>query len=470
MSTQVDADPGVIGDLLLREMETRNWSQRETAKACQLSNTTISKIVRGQSIPDPNTCFKLAQGLELPAPYVLRLAGHEIAQVRTTSPSLEALLHAQFDRLPERAIQEMLGAIRTIENAYTTPSSEDQRLAQQKLEDLELVRRWLDPIKRQALTVVQGGNFLFYQTADLDERGREISRSELLPIEEDASRLSTFPTLKFANSFCVQIYPLCEFDAHRCRSHPLHAVLFQPIYAGDRGTGVRVIYPDGRQVTVRDQVTQQIWQRVYADLTPGRGALSLIPSTQQKQQLARARERWQAGHPKELWVNPDARTYAALLASNKGDNTYHLVTGPLSEVNDKEWFAHSAERIELIDAALYGRFGTSIVHLQGFCLKLYPEVEHTTAARHIVPAHRVVSWEEDGYAHICVLQAYLETWLHLRVGTEEDGQVTVAVLEDTSPRADTGRRRLEDLERTLEEKGIQVNDSHSPTEADAYDV
>jgi transcriptional regulator with XRE-family HTH domain len=119
MSTQVDADPGVIGDLLLREMETRNWSQRETAKACQLSNTTISKIVRGQSIPDPNTCFKLAQGLELPAPYVLRLAGHEIAQVRTTSPSLEALLHAQFDRLPERAIQEMLGAIRTIENAYT---------------------------------------------------------------------------------------------------------------------------------------------------------------------------------------------------------------------------------------------------------------------------------------------------------------------------------------------------------------
>lgn len=469
MSTQVDADPGAIGDLLLREMETRNWSQREAAKACQLSNTTISKIVRGQSIPDPNTCFKLAQGLGLPAPYVLRLAGHEVAEVQTTSPSLEALLHAQFDRLPERAIQEMLGAIRAIENAYTTPSSEDQRLAQQKLEGLELVRRWLDPIKRQALTVVQGGNFLFYQTADLDERGREMNRSELLPIEEDVSRLSTFPTLKFANSFCVQLYPLCEFDAHRCRSHPLHAVLFQPIYAGDRGTGVRVIYPDGRQVSIRDQVTEQIWQRVYADLAPSRGTLSLIPSTQQKQQLARARERWQAGNPKELWVNPDARAYVALLASNEGDNTYHLLTGPLSEVNDEDWRAQSAERIELVDAALYGRFGTSIVHLQGFCLKLYPAVEHITATRHIVPAHRVLSWNEDATVHVCVLQAYLETWLHLRVGRDNDGRVTVDVLEDASPRADAGRRWLEERKRGLKEQGILFNDSHSPNTAELYD-
>ena len=76
-----------------------------------------------QSIPDPNTCFKLAQGLGLPAPYVLRLAGHEVAEVQTTSPSLEALLHAQFDRLPERAIQEMLGAIRAIENGTFSSQS-----------------------------------------------------------------------------------------------------------------------------------------------------------------------------------------------------------------------------------------------------------------------------------------------------------------------------------------------------------
>jgi transcriptional regulator with XRE-family HTH domain len=451
-----------VAELLLREMERRNWSQREMAKACQLSNTTISKIVREQSIPDPNTCFKLAQGLELPAPYVLRLAGHEIAEVQTAPPSLEALLHAQFDHLPERAIREMLGAIRTIENAYTTPTPEDLQLAQEKLENLELIRRWLDPIKRQALTVVQGGNFLFYQTADLDEEGHEHNRSDLLPIEEDVSRLSTFPSLKFANSFCVQLYPLCEFEAHRCRSHPLHAAIFTPIYAGDRGTGVLVVYPDGRQVTVHDQTTARIWHKVYADLSPERGTLPLIPSTQQKRQLTQVRARWRDGSPNELWINPDARTYAAFFAATEQNSTYHLLTGPLSEMNDANWRSTSAARVEIVDAALYGRFETSIVHLQGFCLKLFPVVEHITATRHIVPAHRVLTWKQEDTEHACVMQNNLETWLHLCVGRDEKGRVFVTILEDIALRADAGRQRLEEQRQTLVESGIPFVDSYEP--------
>ena len=467
MSTPAAQDQEAIAGLLLREMETRNWSQREMAKACQISNTTISKIVRGQSMPDPNSCFKLAQGLALPAPYVLRLAGHEIADVQTESPSLEALLHAQFDRLPERAIQEMIGAIRAIESAYTTPSSEDQQLAQEKLDNLELIRRWLDPIKRQTLTVVRGGNFLFYQTADLDERGHESNRSELLLIKEDVSRLSTFPMLKFANSFCVQLYPLCEFEAHRCRSHPLHAVLFTPIHSGDRGTGVLVVYPDGRQIAVRDQITEQIWLKIYADLAPERGTLPLIPSTRQKRRLAEVQQRWQEGNPDELWVNPDARTYAALFSSTAGDTAYHLLTGPLSEMSTPDWKANSAKRIEIIDAALYGRFETSIVHLQGFCLKLYPEAEHITATRHIVPAHRVLVWDQDHAVHACVMHAYLETWLHLRVDQDPEQRIEVTVLEDTSQRADVTRQQFEEQRLQLRERGISFIDSHSPREANA---
>jgi transcriptional regulator with XRE-family HTH domain len=466
MATQagqaVDQVRAGIAELLLREMDTRNWSQREMAKACQLSNTTISKIVREQSIPDPNTCFKLAQGLGLPVPYVLRLAGHEIAEVQAKSPSLEALLHAQFDHLPERAIQEMLGAIRTIENAYTTPTSEDLLLAEEKLQNLELIRRWLDPIKRQALTVVQGGNFLFYRTADLDEQGQEHNQSELLPIEEDVSRLSTFPSLRFANSFCVQLYPLCEFEAHRCRSHPLHAAIFTPIYAGDRGTGVLVVYPDGRQVTVHDQITAQIWHKVYADLAPDQGTLPLIPSTQQKRQLAEVRSRWQDGSPDELWINPDARTYAAFFASMEEGSTYHLLTGPISEMGDAGWRENSAKRIEIIDAALYGRFETSIVHLQGFCIRLYPAVEHITATRHIVPAHRVLVWDEHNGEHVCVMQSNLETWLHLHVGRDKQGRISVQVEEDTTLRADVGRQRLEEQRQTLEENDIPFVDSYSP--------
>jgi hypothetical protein len=268
--------------------------------------------------------------------------------------------------------------------------------------------------------------------------------------------------LKFANSFCVQIYPLCEFEAHRCRSHPLHAAMFTPIYAGDRGTGVLVVYPDGRQVTVYDQITARIWQKIYADLTPDRGTLPLIPSTQQKRQLAKVRTRWQKGAPDELWINPDARTYAALFTSTDQDSTYHLLTGPLTEMNDGDWRECSAERIEIIDAALYGRFETSIVHLQGFCLRLYPEVEHITATRHIVPAHRVLTWKQETSEHACVMQSYLEAWLHIRADRDEHGYLSIKVLEDVALRTDAGRQRIEEKIQALKEKGIPFVDSYSP--------
>jgi hypothetical protein len=260
----------------------------------------------------------------------------------------------------------------------------------------------------------------------------------------------------------VQLYPLCEFEAHRCRSHPLHAILFTPIYAGDRGTGALVAYPDGKQVLVRDQVTEQIWQKIYADLTPDRGTLPLIPSAHQERQLEEVRRRWREGNPDELWVNPDARTYAAYFTSTDQDTTYHLLTGPLSEMTEANWREASAERIAIVDAALYGRFETSIVHLQGFCLQLHPHVEHITAARHIIPAHHVLLWEHEGTEHVCVMQDYIETWHHLEVKQNKAGQVSISVLKDTPLSADAGRRRLEEQKYDLQSRGIPFTDSHGP--------
>jgi hypothetical protein len=314
------------------------------------------------------------------------------------------------------------------------------------------------------LTVVQGGNFLFYQTANLDESGNEVQCSELLPIEEDVTRLSTFPARRFANSFCVQLYPLCEFEAHRCRSHPMHAVLFTPIYAGDRGSGVLVIYPDGRQVAVRDRVTERIWQKVYADFAEG--TLPLIPAEQREEQIAQIQERWLNSVPDELWLNPDARTYAAYFcsaaAAAEGDTTYYLLTGPLAEIGVPNWKQQSAKRIEMVDAALYGRFETSIVHLQGFCLKLYPQVEHITATRHIVPAHRALLWEQDGMQHALVVHEVLETWLHLHVREDDEQDISVAVLQDTPLRAQEGRRRFEHQRNELQDEQIAYADSYQP--------
>jgi hypothetical protein len=224
-----------------------------------------------------------------------------------------------------------------------------------------------------------------------------------------------------------------------------------------------VVYPDGRQVAVQDRVTAQIWSKIYADLTPDRGTLPLIPSTQQKRQLAQARRRWLEENPDELWINPDARTYAATFVSPEEDSTYHLLTGPVSEMGERDWRAASAQRIEIVDAALHGRFETSIVHLQGFCLRLYPALEHITATRHIVPAHRVLIWEQESSSHACVMQNYLEAWLHLEVTQDNLGRVSIAVLEDTPLRADAGRQRIEALEQTLAAEDILVSDSYSPS-------
>jgi transcriptional regulator with XRE-family HTH domain len=449
-----------ISDLLLREMEARNWSQREMAKACALSNTTISKIVRQQSMPDPNTCFKLARGLALPIHYVLELAGHEIADAQPAPPSLEAFLHAQFAHLPEQAIQEMIGATRAIESAYTTPSTQDLDLARSNLEALEFIRRWLDPVKRQVLTVVQGERFLFYQTADLDPDGREINRGELTPLRGDPGTLSMFPVHHLArdafhNSFCVQLYPFAEFDAHRCQSHPQHATLFTPIYAGDRGPGVRVIYPDGRQVTVRDQVMERAWEKIYA----ARGASTLPgPDADQGDQIAAARARWQDADADELWLNPDARTYAAFFAPDEGDTAYCLLTGPLAETSRPGWRAQSAVRIEVVDTTLYGRFETSVVHLQGFCIRLAPHVEHVIPTRHIVPSHRTLIWRERDAHHVLVLHEYLETWLHIRVGQKE-GKTWIEVIKDLPLRAEVGRRRIEEQIQELVTRQISFSDS-----------
>lgn len=518
-------DKQTIADLLLREMEAHNWSQREMAKACALSNTTISKIARQQSLPDPNTCFKLAQGLGLPVQYVLELAGHEIADARPAPPSLEALLHAQFAHLPEQAIQEMIGATRAIASAYTMPSAHDLEQARHNLEALTFVRRWLDPVRRKALTVVQGGRFLFYQTADLDADGLERGHSALFPLHGDPGApsadklkeasevattagavgpisLSTFPAHHLArdalhDSFCVQLYPFAEFDAHRCQSHPQHAILFTPIYAGDRGSGVRVIYPDGRQVDVRDQVMERVWERIYA----ARGVP--LPGTEPEHaawdtQLAGLRTRWQHGDTDELWLNPDARTYAAFFAmetiaalgesgagphrapgrrppstlgegvtgeASIADTAYGLLTGPLAEASRPDWRAQSAARMEAVDTTLYGRFETSVVHLQGFCLRLAPRVEHMIPTRHIVPAHRTLIWREQQAHHVLVMHEYLETWLHLRVTVEQEkagssGQTRLEVVEDMPLRAEAGRRRIEGQIQELVNRKITFTDSH----------
>jgi len=61
-------------DWLLNQLNARNWSQAELARASNLTTAAISKYISGR-VPDKNALKKIARGLDLPVSIVLEAAG-----------------------------------------------------------------------------------------------------------------------------------------------------------------------------------------------------------------------------------------------------------------------------------------------------------------------------------------------------------------------------------------------------------
>lgn len=72
-----------FGQWLAHQLDRREWRQTDLATRIGSSSGAVSMWVRGQRTPDPGSCQKIADVLNIDPDWVLTLAGHR--------PNVEAL-------------------------------------------------------------------------------------------------------------------------------------------------------------------------------------------------------------------------------------------------------------------------------------------------------------------------------------------------------------------------------------------
>lgn len=95
-----------FSEWLQNELDKREWKQADLVHASQLSRSIISKILLGESQPQPETLQSIARGLRLPADLVFRKAGLLPPAVDVDEVA-EAIAH-KIMLLPPEERQEIL--------------------------------------------------------------------------------------------------------------------------------------------------------------------------------------------------------------------------------------------------------------------------------------------------------------------------------------------------------------------------
>ncbi|MDL1909737.1 helix-turn-helix transcriptional regulator [Chloroflexi bacterium CFX6] len=99
---------------LTAQIISRNWKPTDLAKYSHLSDTAVSRILRGDRNPDVDTLSKIAQALRLPPEQVYRAAGI-LPPVPDLNETIEQIVH-EIQSLPEQDQQEILAFIRMKNN------------------------------------------------------------------------------------------------------------------------------------------------------------------------------------------------------------------------------------------------------------------------------------------------------------------------------------------------------------------
>ena len=101
-----------FGKWLLGELDRRRWSMREFARRCDVSESTVSRIVSGKRNPSSELCRKMAEVLQLPPERVFREAGL-LPHSPGDSPAAKEALYL-FGQLPEDERLRILLIMRTL--------------------------------------------------------------------------------------------------------------------------------------------------------------------------------------------------------------------------------------------------------------------------------------------------------------------------------------------------------------------
>lgn len=101
-----------FGKWLLAELDERRWSMREFARRCEVSESTISRIVSGKRNPSSELCRRMGDVLRLPPERIFREAGL-LPQNPDESPGTKEALYL-FRQLPEDERLRILLIMRTL--------------------------------------------------------------------------------------------------------------------------------------------------------------------------------------------------------------------------------------------------------------------------------------------------------------------------------------------------------------------
>lgn len=101
------------------KLKERGWSQRELARQCGLSNTTISKVLTGSLQPSRDFCHAMADAFGVSYGDVAALAGLESPTPLSESPTLDPYIASIIEAaaaLPEEKRAEAVYLLKALKD------------------------------------------------------------------------------------------------------------------------------------------------------------------------------------------------------------------------------------------------------------------------------------------------------------------------------------------------------------------
>ena len=94
------------------EMDKRNWRKADLARASSISSAHITRIMKREQSPGPDTCNSIARAFKLPPITVFRAAGH-LPPEPEQPPTLSEWIHLFLEADPDER-DRMLEVARTL--------------------------------------------------------------------------------------------------------------------------------------------------------------------------------------------------------------------------------------------------------------------------------------------------------------------------------------------------------------------
>jgi transcriptional regulator with XRE-family HTH domain len=95
---------------LFKELEDRNWSQRDLAKKARISQGAISHVINGARQPGADFCQAIANAFGYPPETVVRVAGL-LPPAGETDKDTEEMMHL-FSQMTEDQQEQMIAMAR----------------------------------------------------------------------------------------------------------------------------------------------------------------------------------------------------------------------------------------------------------------------------------------------------------------------------------------------------------------------